>query len=77
MRTVGQGQLRPGDILIYKYSTVLYRDTREGWPMLTVETEVKGTQRGQMIGVLLGNLNFFGPKWHSLCSLLFQSPKKS
>jgi len=28
------------------------RETREGWPLLTVETEVNGTQRGQMNGVL-------------------------
>ncbi len=28
------------------------RETREGWPLLTVETEVNGTQRGQMRGVL-------------------------
>jgi hypothetical protein len=32
------------------------RETREGWPLLTVETEVngEGTQRGQMKGVLFG-----------------------
>ncbi len=28
------------------------RETREGWPLLTVETEVNGSQRGQMKGVL-------------------------
>jgi hypothetical protein len=28
-------------------------------------------------GVGLENLNFLGPKWHLLCSLTFQGPKKS
>ncbi len=32
---------------------------------------------GALEGVGPENLDFFGPKWHSLCSLPFQGPKKS
>jgi hypothetical protein len=32
---------------------------------------------GPLKGVGPENLDFSGPKWHSLCSLLFQGPKKS
>jgi hypothetical protein len=32
-------------MLLYLYRT---RETREGWPLLTVETEANGTQRVQM-----------------------------
>jgi hypothetical protein len=33
-------------------SSVLLRETREGWPPPTVEIEVNGNQRGQITGVL-------------------------
>jgi hypothetical protein len=36
----------------------LTRKTKEGWPLLTVETEAKGTQRVQMKEPFLGW--FFG-----------------
>ncbi len=32
---------------------------------------------GPLEGVGPENLNFFGPKWHSLCSLPIQVPKNS
>ncbi len=32
---------------------------------------------GALEGVGPGNIDFFGPKWHSLCLLQFQGPKKS
>jgi hypothetical protein len=60
--------------------TVQPRETREGWPLLTVETEVNGTQRVQMKVVILlpviwachAGTRDFCPALATLVSQLFQ-----
>ncbi len=43
--------------------------------MLLMQANPLLGHRGRGLGP--GHLNFLGPKWHSLCSLPFQGPKKS
>jgi hypothetical protein len=45
-------RLETNTTLFAVVSIVETRETREGWPLLTVETEVKGTQRVRMKRVL-------------------------
>jgi hypothetical protein len=43
-----------------------------GWQ---ISVEILGRLLGPVKGVSLENLDFFGPKWHSLRMLPFQGPK--
>jgi hypothetical protein len=43
-----EDKYRPTEILYYAQLRSAHRETREGWPLLTVETEVNGNSKGAL-----------------------------